>query len=117
MPKGETKTLATTNTTYRLHLKLKWCNFISFCNNLENIYPDKSIHLICDNSRFNKNKELAPYIKNARVIIHYLPPYSPDSNPIERLWKVMREHLTYNKVYSKFANFTTAIRKFFAEIN
>ncbi len=132
MPKGETKTLATTNTQYRLHLNgainlssmqiitreyetINAQSIISFCTDLENIYPDKSIHLICDNGRSNKNKELAQYLENARVTIHYLPPYSPNLNPIERLWKVMREHVTYNKVYTRFDTFTTAIRKFFAE--
>ena len=49
------------------------------------------------------------------MIIHYLPPYSTNLNPIERLYKVMRDHDTYNKVYPKFANFTAAIRHFFAD--
>ena len=131
MPKGETKTLAATNTQFRLHLNgaidlksmqivtreyqtIDAQSIISFCTNLESIYPGKSIHLICDNGRSNKNKELTKYLENSRVVIHYLPPYSPNLNPIERLWRIMREHVTYNKVYPKFANFTTAIRHFFA---
>ncbi|KAG6559318.1 hypothetical protein RHOW815_000682 [Candidatus Rhabdochlamydia sp. W815] len=27
----------------------------------------------------------------ARIIVHYLPPYSPNLNPIERLWKILKE--------------------------
>jgi len=132
IPKGETKTLATTNTQYRLHLNgavdltsmqiitreyetINAQSIISFCKDLEKTYPDKSIHLICDNGRSNKNKELTKYLETARVVIHYLPPYSPNLNPIERLWKVMREHVTYNKVYPKFADFTEAIRYFFGD--
>ena len=132
MPKGETKTLAATNTQYRLHLNgaidlntmqivtreyptIDALSIISFCTDLESIYPDKSIHLICDNGRSNKNKEVTKYLESSRVVIHYLPPYSPNLNPIERLWKVMREHVTYNKVYPKFADFTEAIRYFFGD--
>jgi transposase len=132
MPKDETKTLAATNTQYSLHLNgaiglssmqivtreyptIDAQSIISFCTDLESTYPDKSIHLICDNGRSNKNKELTKYLENSRVIIHYLPPYSPNLNSNERLWKVMREQVTYNKVYPKFANFTAAIRHFFAD--
>jgi transposase len=30
--------------------------------------------------------------KELNIKLHYLPPYSPNLNPIERLWKVMNEH-------------------------
>jgi transposase len=130
MPKGEIKTLATTNTQFRLHLNgaidlqnmdifireydtINGASIISFFADLEQEYPDKTIHIICDNGRSNKNKELDDYLKNSRIKIQYLPPYSPNLNPIERLWKVMRENLTYNKVYSKFAEFTDAVGFFF----
>jgi len=36
-------------------------------------------------------------------------------NPIERLWKVLRERKTYNKCYEKFVDFKTAVRDFFFE--
>ena len=48
-----------------------------------------------------------------KIQIHYLPPYSPNLNAIERLWKVMRECVTYNKIYQKFNEFTEKIRDFF----
>jgi transposase len=36
-------------------------------------------------------------------------------NPIERLWKIMRQRKTYNKCYENFRDFTEAIRSFFFE--
>lgn len=130
MPKGEIKTLATTNTQYRLHLNgaidlqtmdiftreydtINAESIISFFTDLEQKYPNKIIHIICDNGRSNKNKELDEYLKGSRIKIQYLPPYSPNLNAIERLWKVMREHVSYNKIYSKFADFTDAVHFFF----
>lgn len=130
MPKGETKTLATTNTQYRLHLNgvidlqtmdvftreydaINAESIISFFTDLEQKHPNKIIHIICDNGRSNKNKELEEYLKYSRIKIHYLPPYSPNLNAIERLWKVMREHVSYNKIYSRFAEFADAVRYFF----
>ncbi len=130
LPKGETKTLATTNAQFRLHLNgaidlqsmdiftgeyptINAQSIISFFNDLQQRYPDKTIHIICDNGRSNKNKLLDEYLPSSRIIIHYLPPYSPNLNPIERLWKVMREYVSYNKVYYKFNDFAGAIRYFF----
>lgn len=128
--KGETKTLPTTNKQYRLHFigavaleKMKIIakdyeaidgqSVIDFLQILEASSRASTLHVICDNARANKNKALKEYLKNSRIQLHYLPPYSPNLNPIERLWKLMREHKTYNKYYDSFKQFTEAIHKFF----
>ena len=48
-----------------------------------------------------------------KFILHILPPYSPNLNPIERVWKVMNEHVRNNEVFSSFKEFKTAILDFF----
>jgi transposase len=128
--KGEVKTLPTTNKQYRLHfigaITLKNMeliaqeyktvnaeNMIDFLKHLEARSPASKIHIICDNGRSNKNKALKAYLETSRIEIHYLPPYSPNLNPIERLWKLMREMNTYNRCYASFEDFSKAIRKFF----
>lgn len=130
--KGEIKTLPTTNQQNRMHLvgainlqKMEVLtqeydtvdadSVINFLKVLEASSKATTIHVICDNGRSNKNKALQEYLKTSKVKIHYLPPYSPNLNPIERLWKIMRERKTYNKCYEKFADFKTAIRSFFFE--
>lgn len=35
----------------------------------------------------------------ANITLHFLPSYSPELNPVERLWLWMREHLLSNRVY------------------
>ena len=87
---------------------------IQFFQELEKDGAIKTIHLICDNSKAHRNKAVYQYIENsAKIKIHYLPPYSPNLNPIERLWKVLREQVTYNKVYDSFEDFGQAVRNFF----
>jgi transposase len=130
--KAETKTLPTTNKQFRLHFvgaldlqkmqiitheyeTINAENTIEFLKNLEKHSNASKIHVICDNGRANKNKALQEYLKTSKIEIHYLPPYSPNLNPIERLWKIMRERKTYNKCYENFAEFGTAIRSFFFE--
>jgi transposase len=128
--KGETKTIPTTSHQSRLHfvgaIVLKNMkviaheyetvnaeNMIDFLKNLEQRSNASKIHVICDNGRANKNKALEEYLKTSKIEMHYLPPYSPNLNPIERLWKIMRERKTYNKWYENFAEFGSAIRQFF----
>jgi transposase len=130
--KGETKTLPTTNTQFRLHfigaIALKSMtvvareyktvnaeNMIDFLKDLEKNSSARKIHVICDNGRANKNKAIEEYLKTSKIEMHYLPPYSPNLNPIERLWKMMREKKTYNKCYENLAEFTAAISSFFFE--
>ena len=46
----------------------------------------------------------------------FLPPYSPNLNPIERLWKWMKERVIYNTYYEKFEDFRLAIFGFFSAL-
>jgi len=48
-----------------------------------------------------------------KFILHILPPYSPNLNPIEKVWKVMNEHVRNNVVFLSFKEFKTAILNFF----
>lgn len=48
-----------------------------------------------------------------KLVMHILPPYSPNLNPIERVWKVMNEHVRNNKVFDSFTEFRAKIRTFF----
>lgn len=88
---------------------------IDFLKELESQSKASKIYVIADNGRSNKNKLLQEYLKTSRIVFIYLPPYSPNLNPIERLWKIMREIVTYNKFYEKFSEFASAIKDFFTE--
>ena len=44
--------------------------------------------------------------------MHFLPPYSPNLNPIERLWKFVNERVLYNKYYKNFDDFRNAVLGF-----
>jgi len=91
---------------------------ISFLRKLEDAYPTKSkIHLFSDNARYYRNKSLTEYLKTSRIRLHFLPPYSPNLNPIERLWKWMKECVLYNTYYEDFEDFKSAIFGFFATLS
>ena len=79
-------------------------------------YPDKKkIHLVVDNARYYKNKELQAYLRKhkCRIKIHWLPPYSPNLNFIERLWHFLKKEIIGTKRRQTFKEFEADIRDFF----
>jgi transposase len=86
---------------------------ISFLKSFERAYPDMNkIHVFCDNARYYKNKDVAAYLRHSKIEMHFLPSYSPNLNPIERLWKLLNEKILYNKYYEKFSEFKEAVLGF-----
>jgi putative transposase len=61
----------------------------------------RKIHVICDNARFHTiegSKVVRQYMAEHgdRIVLHYLPSYSPQDNPIERVWWHLHEQITRN---------------------
>jgi transposase len=51
--------------------------------------------------------------KRLDITLHYLPPYSPNLNPIERLWKVMNKHARNSQYLATTKEFRRQIGRFF----
>lgn len=62
-------------------------------------YPDKRICIIWDNARFHKGKKIKAKLKTSLKRIHLinLPPYAPDHNPQEHVWKYGKDKLANNQ--------------------
>jgi transposase len=58
----------------------------------------KKIHVICDSAKCHTSEAVAVYLweHRARVELHLLPTYSPDCNPIERVWWNLHDRITRN---------------------
>lgn len=56
------------------------------------------IHVIQDNYRIHKSQitRRAPAGFGGRIRLHFLPPYCPNENKIERLWQDLHAGLTRN---------------------
>jgi len=77
---------------------------------LETLYPLLAvIHVFLDNARYHHARLVQDWLAQPgrRIRLHFIPPYCPHLNPIERMWGVMHKHVTHNKCYAtsrEFAN-------------
>jgi transposase len=73
--------------------------FMSLLKKLTEIYAQaKVIHIILDNYGIHSSKIIAIALANfaRRVRLHFLPPYCPNDNRIERVWQDLHAHVTRN---------------------
>ena len=85
-----------------------------FFDQLKSAYPlAPSIHIILDQSGYPRSQLVRDEALKKNIVLHYLPPYSPNLNPIERLWKVMNENVRNNVFFTSAKHFRDAISEFF----
>lgn len=89
-------------------------SMVDFFDRIKEAYPGApKIHIILDLGPYNVSKVTQEAAKLRKIVIHYLPPYSPNLNSIERLWKVMNEHVRNNRFFKDAREFRQAIMNFF----
>ena len=82
---------------------------------IEALYPKmRLIHVFLDNARYHHAKLVQAWLArpDCRIRLHFVPAYCPHLNPIERLWRLMPQHLTHNKCYASFTDFGRAMLTF-----
>jgi transposase len=57
--------------------------------------------VVLDNARWHRAKVLQPWLNKHRkhLRLDFLPPYSPELNAIERVWKLTRRLRTHNRYF------------------
>jgi transposase len=79
---------------------------------LRKIYPGKKLIIFWDNAGWHRGSAVQKFIvadKNIQAI--YFPPYSPEENPQEHVWKAGRTHITHNRFIK---NLDDIIKEFIA---
>ncbi len=67
-------------------------------------YPEPNSVIIMDNASWHHSTKIQQMCERAGVKIVYLPPYSPDFNPIEEYFSVLKKFIKkHAKEYQKYA--------------
>lgn len=81
---------------------------------LQKSQPQGKIYLILDNARYHHSKLVKAWLKkHRRFKLIFLPPYSPNLNLIERLWRFFHQKVTWNHYFATLEEFRKATLKFF----
>lgn len=82
------------------------CELLEALREHEPILP---LTLVLDNARYQKCKLVSAMAEELAIDLLYLPPYSPNLNLIERLWKHVKQTRLKNTYYEDFDSFRGAI--------
>ena len=91
---------------------------ITLLEAIEALYPLMALlHVFLDNARYHHAKLVQEWLARpgCRIKLHFIPPYCPHLNPIERFWGVMHRNVTHNKTYATCAQFADATLSFLRE--
>ena len=72
----------------------------------------KKIHLILDNAPYNKSYRVRGLALELGIKILYLPSYSPNLNPIERMWKFVKKRVMANRYFPDLETFQRELMLF-----
>jgi transposase len=90
---------------------------VDFLKQLKHKYPDKPIAIVLDNARYQHCFFVTTWAKSMGIHLLFLPPYSPNLNIIERLWKFTKKEILNARYYDSPKLFHLAINNFFENIN
>ncbi len=78
---------------------------------------EQPIYVICDNARYYRNRELTEWLRDKPLVQVFLPPYSPNLNLMERLWKFLRQKIINPCFYRTKGAFRQAVLGFFDRLD
>ena len=93
-------------------LQTEWMdsNVIStFFKELVDFYPDKKHLIILDNVAYHRCQGNSTNPIPEAIELMFLPPYSPDFNPIERLWKFFKDEFINNSLFKNLKELKNAV--------
>lgn len=82
-------------------------------------HPDETVFVAWDNSSTHEDDEVEAVVRAAagRLILLYLPTYSPWLNPIEMLWRQFRREVTHCELFESVKALLHAAQNFFERYN
>lgn len=78
----------------------------------------RKVVIVLDNFRIHKAKAVAEMLRKfkSQLRLYFLPTYSPQLNPIERLWRHCRRNVTDNTFFRSMTRLLAAIQAFLTEL-
>lgn len=90
-----------------------------FLQSLLDKHPFETVYVAWDNANTHQDDEVEAVVRAAagRLVLMYLPTYSPWLNPIEMLWRHFRRQVTHCELFDSLKSLLDASRDFFRRLN
>lgn len=74
-------------------------------------HTEGKLFLILDNASWHRAQDLKKFFfeNRHRLVRVFLPPYSPELNPIERVWRITRRRITHNRYFESIEDLEAAL--------
>lgn len=104
--------LTTGKLTYQFTERANSTTFLKYLKYLVSRYKGRKIYLVIDNGPAHKSSAITKYLEenNNKIELVRLPSYSPIFNPIEKVWKLVKQRDMHNRYFKNEADFVTALR-------
>jgi putative transposase len=82
-------------------------------------HPHETVYVAWDNVNTHQDDEVEAIVRSVadRLVLMYLPTYSPWLNPIEMLWRHFRREVTHCELFETVKVLLEAAKDFFARYN
>ena len=92
--------------------------FLKFLQQVVDRYPNERIVMILDNAKIHHAKLIQPFLEaHPQLHLVFLPPYSPNLNLIEGLWKWLKSSVINNVFFGTVKAIQAAVAEFLKKIN
>ena len=99
--------------------KFNAVTFLGFLKQLRLVssHSGRRVMVIIDNARYHHASLHKEYREKSRdrFSLEFLPPYSPELNPIERLWRLTRRMATHNQYFQTLTDIVAAVENIFSQ--
>jgi len=98
---------------WRIEPQLNGDGVLAFLQQLRAAHPDEYVVLVWDGAGAHKDERL-PTVANLHPLV--LPPYSPELNPVELLWHLVRQRHFANRLFDDLAAVTQEVTGALTEV-
>jgi transposase len=90
---------------------------IALLEKIRQAHKRRVVWIVLDNAAYQHCDLVRQKAKELGINLLFLPPYSPNLNLIERLWRLVRKEVLHNKYYKTFPEYKAAINNFINDLN
>lgn len=104
--------LTTGKLTYQFTDRANSTTFLKYLKYLVSRYKGWKVYLVIDNGPAHKSAAIKKFLEanNDHIELVRLPSYSPKFNPIEKVWKLLKQKDMHNRYFKNEAEFISTLR-------